>query len=124
MSNKEQHEKRKDIKWKVVTTLSIAGTATLGVLYCIQSKDIKQAKEDIELVRQVVGGPLINTLIKNEEIKRTKTDNKIRNIEANEIITDAVKTVVDELKAKRDGHNETIASYVKVRDMLKRVKRD
>lgn len=121
MINKEQHEKRKYIKWKVITTLSIA---TLGVLYYMQSKDIKQAKEDIELVRQVVGGPLINTLIKNEEIKRTKTDNKIRNIEANEIMTDAVKTVVDELKAKRDGHNETIASYVKVRDMLKRVKRD
>lgn len=124
MSNKEHKEKSKDIKWKVITTLSIAGTTTLGVLYYMQSKDIKQAKDDIELVRQVVGGPLINTLIKNEEIKRTKTDNKIRNIEANEIMTDAVKAVVDELKTKRDGHIETIASYVKVRDLLKKVKRD
>jgi len=124
MSNKEQQEKRKNIKWKVLTTLSVAGTTTLGVLYYMQSKDIKQAKDDIELVRQVVGGPLINTLIKNEEIKRTKTNNKITNIEANEIMTDAVKAVVDELKTKRDGHTETIASFVKVRDILRKVKRD
>lgn len=120
MSNKEQQEKRKNISWKVLTALSIAGTTTLGVLYYMQSKDIKQAKDDIELVRQVVGGPLINTLIKNEEIKRTKTDNKIRNIEANEVMTDAVKAVIDELKSKRDGHTETIASFAKVRDILKR----
>lgn len=119
MSNKEHKEKSKDIKWKVITTLSIAGTATLGVLYYMQSKDVKQAKEDADLVRRVVGGPLIDRLINNEERNRTRTDNKIKNIEANEL-TEATKVVLKELKTKRAHQSETIADFVKVREVLKR----
>ena len=110
MSNRENHEKGKDLKWKVVTAVSLAGTATLAVLYYMQSKDIEQAKEDIDLVRRVVGGPLIERLINNEERNRTRTDNKINKLE--------------ELKTKRKHQSETIADFVMVREVLKRAKRD
>ena len=123
MSNRENHEKSKDLKWKVVTAVSLAGTATLAVLYYMQSKDIEQAKEDIDLVRRVVGGPLIERLINNEERNRTRTDNKINNLQATEL-TEAAKVVLEELKTKRKHQSETIADFVMVREVLKRAKRD
>lgn len=122
MSNREKQEKGKDLKWKVITTISLAGTATLGVLYYMQSKDVKQAKEDAELVRRVVGGPLIERLINNEERNRTRTDNKIKNLQATEL-TEATKVVLEELKTKRKHQSETIADFVMVREVLKKIKR-
>ena len=123
MSNREKQEKGKDLKWKVITTISLAGTATLGVLYYMQAKDVKQAKEDAELVRRVVGGPLIERLINNEERNRTRTDNKIKNLQATEL-TEATKVVLEELKTKRKHQSETIADFVMVREVLKKIKRD
>lgn len=123
MSNREKQEKGKYLKWKVITTISLAGTATLGVLYYMQSKDVKQAKEDAELVRRVVGGPLIERLINNEERNRTRTDNKIKNLQAIEL-TEATKVVLEELKTKRKHQSETIADFVMVREVLKKIKRD
>ena len=123
MGNREKQEKGKDFKWKVVTTISLAGTVALGVLYYIQSKDVKQAKEDAELVRRVVGGPLIERLINNEERNRTRTDNKIKNLQATEL-TEATKVVLEELKTKRKHQSETIADFVMVREVLKKAKRD
>ena len=123
MSNRENHEKGKDLNWKVVTAVSLAGTATLAVLYYMQSKDIEQAKEDIDLVRRVVGGPLIERLINNEERNRTRTDNKIKNLQATEL-TEAAKVVLEELKTKRKHQSETITDFVMVREVLKRAKRD
>ena len=123
MSNREKQEKGKDLKWKVITTISLAGTATLGALYYMQSKDVKQAKEDAELVRRVVGGPLIERLINNEERNRTRTDNKIKNLQATEL-TEATKVVLEELKTKRKHQSETIADFVMVREVLKKIKRD
>lgn len=123
MSNREKQEKGKDLKWKVIATISLAGTATLGVLYYMQSKDVKQAKEDAELVRRVVGGPLIERLINNEERNRTRTDNKINNLQATEL-TEATKVVLEELKTKRKHQSETIADFVMVREVLKKIKRD
>ena len=119
MSNKEHKEEGKDIKWKVITTLSIAGTATLGVLYYMQSKDVQQAKEDAELVRRVVGGPLIDTLIRNEELKLSRTNNKERDILASNM-TEATKVVLEEVRSKKQNIIQTIADYVAVRDVLKR----
>lgn len=119
MSNKEHKEKSKDIKWKVITTLSLAGTATLGVLYYMQSKDVKQAKEDADLVRRVVGGPLIDTLIRNEELKLSRTNNKERDILASNM-TEATKVVLEEVRSKKQNIIQTIADYVAVRDVLKR----
>ena len=119
MSNKEHKEKSKDIKWKVITTLSIAGTATLGVLHYMQSKDVQQAKEDAELVRRVVGGPLIDTLIRNEELKLSRTNNKERDILASNM-TEATKVVLEEVRSKKQNIIQTIADYVAVRDVLKR----
>ena len=123
MSNRENHEKGKDLNWKVVTAVSLAGTETLAVLYYMQSKDIEQAKEDIDLVRRVVGGPLIERLINNEERNRTRTDNKIKNLQATEL-TEAAKVVLEELKTKRKHQSETITDFVMVREVLKRAKRD
>lgn len=123
MGNREKQEKGKDFKWKVITTISLAGTVTLGVLYYIQSKDVKQAKEDAELVRRVVGGPLIERLINNEERNRTRTDNKIKNLQATEL-TAATRAVLEELKTKRKHQSETIADFVMVREVLKKTKRD
>lgn len=119
MNNRDKQERGKDFKWKVITTISLTGTVTLGALYYLQYKDIKQAKEDAELVRKVVGGPLIDRLINNEERNRTRTDNKIKNIEANEI-TETTKVVLAELKTKRKRQSETIADFVMVREVLKK----
>lgn len=118
MSKKEQHE-NKNIKWKVITTLSVAGTATLGALYYIQTKDIKRAKEDAELVRRVVGGPLINTLIKNEELKLSRVNNQIKDI-LNNNMTNSTQTVLAEKESHKEHILNTIADFVKVRDVLKR----
>ena len=123
MSNREKQERGKDFKWKVITTVSLAGTATLGVLYYMQSKDVRQAKEDAELVRRVVGGPLIERLISNEERNRTRTDNKIKNLQSTEL-TEATRVVMEELKTKRKHQSETIADFVMVREVLKKTKRD
>ena len=117
MSNRETHEKGKDLKWKVVTAVSLAGTATLAVLYYMQSKDIEQAKEDIDLVRRVVGGPLIDTLIRNEELKLSRTTNKEKDILANNM-TEATKVVLEEVRSKKQNIMQTIADYVAVRDAL------
>ena len=119
MAKKEQHENNSNMKWKVITALSVAGTATLGALYYMQSKDIKQAKEDAELVRRVVGGPLINTLIKNEELKLSRVNNQIKDI-LNNNMTNGTQTVLAEKESHKEHIINTIADFVKVRDVLKR----
>ena len=119
MAKKEQHENNSNMKWKVITALSIAGTATLGALYYMQSKDTKQAKEDAELVRRVVGGPLINTLIKNEELKLSRVNNQIKDI-LNNNMTNGTQTVLAEKESYKEHIINTIADFVKVRDVLKR----
>ena len=123
MSNRENHEKGKDLKWKVITTISLAGTVTLGALYYMQTKDIKQAKEDADLVRRVVGGPLIDTLIRNEELKLSRTNNKEKDILTNNM-TEATKVVLEEVRSKKQNIIQTIADYVAVRDVLNKEKRD
>ena len=112
-------ESKKEIKWKVFTAISITGTAIFGTLYYVQCKNVKEAKEDIKLVKQVVGGPLIDRLIRNEEIKLSKTNNKINNILQNEM-RKVTETVLEELKFKKQSIMETIYDFVQVRETLKK----
>lgn len=116
---KEENEKRTDVKWKVVTAVSLAGTATLGALYYIQTKDIQEAKKNAELVKRVVGGPLIDRLIKNEEIKLSRIESKINNI-TKENLTKAMEVVLKEHLNKKENTIETIADFVAVREVLKK----
>lgn len=87
----------------------------------LAEKSIQQ-NETIELVRNVVGGPLINTLIKNEELKRSRVVNKIKDTMKNNIheLTEATKIYLQEKENEKVFIEETIANYVNVRDTLKR----
>lgn len=111
--------KQNDTKWKVIATASLTGTIILGTLYFKQSKEINKADDTIELVKEVVGGPLIDRLIKNEELKLSRTDNKINNI-LNNNMTKAAEKVLEEHKQKREIILETISDFIKVREALKR----
>ena len=104
---------KKEVNMKKVgliaaATAGVTGTAVLGVLLYLKTKDCNELKElnkrlfmdiDIykeaweglslkckdqeetaELVRTVVGGPLIDRLIKNEELKLSRIDTKIANL--------------------------------------------
>lgn len=115
---KEQNKKHKDAKWKVVATISLASTATLGVLYYTQSKDIQEVKKNAELVKRVVGGPLIDRLIKNEELKLARTEGKINNI-MKENLTKSIEVVLKEHQSKKENIVQTIADFVAVREVLK-----
>ena len=114
-----KERKQNDTKWKVIATASLTGTIILGALYFKQSKEINKADDTIELVKEVVGGPLIDRLIKNEELKLSRTDNKINNI-LNNNMTKAAEKVLEEHKQKREIILETISDFIKVREALKR----
>ena len=142
MENKETkntEKKDKNIGLIVLSTVGIVGSVGLGV-FCYQlSKEnkalmidkelYKDAYENLadkltkiaetgELVKRVVGGPLIDRLIKNEEKRLSRTSNKIANLLSNNI-TDATKVVVEELEAEKQNIVETISDFVQVRDALK-----
>lgn len=67
--------------------------------------------------KRVVGGPLINRLIKNEEKTLSRLDNKIIKISKNGL-DENVKLVLKDLQEKRQNVIETIADFVLVRDAL------
>ena len=142
MENKETkniEKKDKNIGLIVLSTAGIVGSVGLGVLCYQLSKENKALKIDKELykdayenladkltkiaetgekVKRVVGGPLIDRLIKNEEKKLSRINNKIANLLSNNI-TEATKVVAEELEAEKQGAIETIADFVEVRDTLK-----
>lgn len=142
MENKETkntEKKDKNIGLMILSTAGVVGSVGLGV-FCYQlSKENKALKIDKELykdayenlankltkiaetgelVKRVVGGPLIDRLIKNEELKLSRTSNKIANLLSNNV-TEATKVVVEELEAKKQNIVETISDFVEVRDSLK-----
>lgn len=81
--------KVKENKWKILTGISITTSAVLGTLYGLEIYKNKQSNDTAELVKRVVGGPLINRLIKNEEKTLSRLDNKIIKISKK---TDWMKT--------------------------------
>ena len=147
---KENTEKKLNMK-KVglitAATAGLTGTAVLGVLLYLKTKDCnelkqlnerlyldldiykeaweglslkcKEQEEVAELVRTVVGGPLIDRLIKNEEIKLSRIDTKIANL-LSKNIDDNIKKVLEVKENDKANIIETIADFKKVKDALKR----
>lgn len=147
---KENTEKKLNMK-KVglitVATAGVTGSAVLGVLLYLKTKDCnelkkinerlfsdldiykeaweglslkyKEQEEVAELVRTVVGGPLIDRLIKNEDIKLSRVDIKIANL-LSKNVDDNIKKVLEVKENDRANILETIADFKKVKDALKR----
>lgn len=109
--------KVKENKWKILTGISITTSAVFGTLYGLEIYKNKQSNDTAELVKRVVGGPLINRLIKNEEKTLSRLDNKIIKISKNGL-DENVKLVLKDLQEKRQNVIETIADFVLVRDAL------
>ena len=131
----------------VAATAGITGTVGLGVLLYLKTKDCneykqlserlrldldiykeaweglslkcKEQEETAELVRTVVGGPLIDRLIKNEELKLSRIDTKIANL-LSKNVDDNIKKVLEVKENDRTNILETIADFKKVKDALKR----
>ena len=131
----------------VAATAGITGTVGLGVLLCLKTKECnehkqlserlrldldiykeaweglslkcKEQEETAELVRTVVGGPLIDRLIKNEELKLSRIDTKIANL-LSKNVDDNIKKVLEVKENDRTNILETIADFKKVKDALKR----
>ena len=142
MENKETkntEKKDKNIGLIVLSTTGIVGSIGLGV-FCYQlSKENKALKIDKELykdayenladkltkmaetaekVKRVVGGPLIDRLIKNEEIKLSRIDNKITHL-LEKGMDEAKKKVLEIKEEERQQILETIADFKDVKDSLK-----
>ena len=147
---KENTEKKLNMK-KVglitVATAGVTGSAVLGVLLYLKTKDCnelrkmnerlfldldiykeayeglslkcKEQEEVAELVRTVVGGPLIDRLIKNEDIKLSRVETKIANL-LSKNVDDNIKKVLEVKENDRVNILETIADFKKVKDALKR----
>ena len=77
-----------------------------------------KTNETTELIKRVVGGQLIERLIKNEEKTLARFDNKIANIQNNGL-DEISKKVLEDLFERRQNVIETIADFVDVRDVLK-----
>ena len=131
----------------VAATAGVTGTAVLGVLLYLKTKDCnehkqlserlrldldiykeaweglslksKEQEETAELVRTVVGGPLIDRLIKNEELKLSRIDTKIANL-LSKNVDDNIKKVLEVKENDKTNIIETIADFKKVKDALKR----
>ena len=142
MENKETkntERKDKNIGLIVLSTAGIVGSVGLGVFCYRLSKENKALKIDKELykdayenladkltkmaetaekVKRVVGGPLIDRLIKNEEIKLSRIDNKITHL-LEKGMDEAKKKVLEIKEEERQQILETIADFKDVKDSLK-----
>ena len=142
MENKETkntEKKDKNIGLMILSTAGVVGSVGLGV-FCYQlSKENKALKIDKELykdayenlankltkiaetgelVKRVVGGPLIDRLIKNEELKLSRTNNKIANL-LSKGVDNATQVVLKETEARKQEIIETMADFINVKDALK-----
>ena len=145
--NTEKELNMKKVGLIAAATAGFTGTALLGVLLYLKTKDcnelkqlnerlhldldiykeaweglslkIKEQEETAELVRTVVGGPLIDRLIKNEELKLSRIDTKIANL-LTKNVDDNIKKVLEVKENDRTNILETIADFKKVKDALKR----
>ena len=142
MENKETkniEKKDKNIGLMILSTAGVVSSIGLGVFCYRLSKENKALKIDKELykdayenladkltkiaetgekVKRVVGGPLIDRLIKNEELKLSRTNNKIANLLSKGSDT-ATKVVLRETEARKQEIIETMADFIEVKEALK-----
>lgn len=138
-TNNKNERINKKVGLTILATAGVIGSAGLGVLCYLLAKDnkvlriekemcreayegvaeklIKQG-ETAELVKRVVGGPLIDRLIKNEQLKLSRVENKINNL-LSKGMDEATKIVIKEKEADKQLIIETIADFVKVKESLK-----
>lgn len=74
--------------------------------------------ETAEKVKRVVGGPLIDRLIKNEEIKLSRVENKIEKL-LKRNVDNATKKLLEIKEEDKKQIMETIADFKDVKDALK-----
>ena len=145
--NTEKKVNMKKVGLITVAAAGATSTAVLGVLLYLKTKDrnelkkvnerlfldldiykeaweglslkFKEQEETSELVRTVVGGPLIDRLIKNEELKLSRIDTKIANL-LTKNVDDNIKKVLEVKENDRTNILETIADFKKVKDALER----
>lgn len=111
-------EKVKENKWEILTGVGFTTSAVLGIMYGNELMKNKQIDNTAELVKRVVGGPLIERLIKNEEKTLSRLDNKIIKISKN-VLDKNAELVLKDIQDKRQNVIETIADFVSVKDALK-----
>ena len=142
----EKQAKEKNIKTKVIAIGGVIGTVVLGGL-CYKlyrdncslklgmvalenemtNKDneldfchnyMEKANDIMAHIKQSVGEIALVRLIKNEELVLSRTENKIAKLK--EVgVDEANKLVLQELEERRQNSIETIADFVKAKDMLK-----
>ena len=142
----EKQAKEKNIKTKVIAIGGVIGTVVLGGL-CYKlyrdncslklgmvalenemtNKDneldfchdyIEKNKDIMAHIKQSVGEIALVRLIKNEELVLSRTDNKIAKLKKVGV-DEAKKLVLQELEERRQNSIETIADFVKAKDLLK-----
>ena len=142
----EKQAKEKNIKTKVIAIGGVIGTVVLGGL-CYKlyrdnrslklgmialenemtNKDneidfyynfIEKADDIMAHIKRSVGDIALVRLIKNEELVLSRTDNKIARIK-NKALDETSKLVLQELEERRQNSIDTIADFVKAKDMLK-----
>lgn len=112
MKTKEIEQLKIDKK-NLKLDLDIFKEAYDGLVYKLEKKE-----ETAELVKNVVGGPLIDRLIKNEELKLSRIDNKIQRMLINNL-DEAGKKAVKIKQEDRQQILETIADFYDVKEALK-----
>ena len=141
----EKQAKEKNIKTKVMAIGGVIGTVVLGgVCYKLYrdncslklgmialenemtNKDneldfchnyMEKASNIMAHIKQSVGEIALVRLIKNEELVLSRTENKIAKLK--EVgVDEAKKLVLQELEEKRQNSIETIADFVKAKNML------
>ena len=111
-------EKVKENKWEILSGIGLTTSAVLGTMYGIELTKNRQVDNTANLVKRVVGGPLIERLIKNEEKTLSRLDNKIIKISKN-VLDKNAELVLKDIQDKRQNVIETIADFISVRDALK-----
>ena len=142
----EKQAKEKNIKTKVIAIGGVIGTVVLGGL-CYKlyrdncslklgmvalenemtNKDneldfchnyMEKANDIMAHIKQSVGEIALVRLIKNEELVLSRTDNKIAKLKKVGV-DETKKLVLQELEERRQNSIETIADFVKAKDLLK-----
>ena len=142
----EKQAKEKNIKTKVIAIGGVIGTVVLGGLCYKLYRDNRSLKlgmitlenemtnKDNEIdfchnyiekvndvmahIKQSVGEIALVRLIKNEELVLSRTDNKIAKLKKVGV-DEAKKLVLQELEERRQNSIDTIADFVKAKDLLK-----